>query len=232
VPRKIFVSYRRDDTGDAAGRVFDRLKTILPKNNIFFDVNVIAGGEDFEKKINDAIKESDAVLIFIGEKWVEPVPETGQVRLLEASDYVRAEVRAALARPILVLPILVAGASMPKPDQLPEDIRSVAKLNAMPLRHDSFDFDTKNILERILGLPKGEWPWEQKKPRWIDGWYAVCGVLASWLLLLFIAIVHTLVLRRPLEASMGLPLEYLAMTVVSILGGRIGWMYGRRRSHR
>jgi hypothetical protein len=203
---------------------------VLPRENIFFDVNTIAGGENFEKKIELAIEKSDAVLIFIGDKWVKPAPETGQVRLLEAVDYVRAEVRAALARPILVLPILVGGASMPKPDQLPEDIRPVVKLNTLPLRHDSFDDDTENILALIFGSTAKERLWEPTKPHWIDAWYAICGVLASWIFLLLIAVVHSWALRRPLEASIGLPLEYLAMAVVSILGGWIGWMYGRRRS--
>lgn len=226
----VFISYRRDDTGDSAGRVFDRLKYILPRENIFFDVDTIAGGEDFGKKIEDAIGKSDAVLIFIGDRWAESLPETGQVRLLETTDYVRAEVRAALARPILVLPILVAGASMPKPDRLPEDIRSVAKLNALPLRHNSFDYDTKIILERILGSASGEWPWEHKKPRWTDALYIIGGALACLVLLTFLVAFSDRVVGSPLEASIGTPLTDLILVVTPILGGLIGWIYTRRQS--
>jgi hypothetical protein len=228
--KTVFISYRRDDTGDSAGRVFDRLKYMLPRENIFFDVDTIVGGEDFGKKIEAAIGKSDAVLIFIGDRWTESLPETGQVRLLESTDYVRAEVRAALARPILVLPILVAGASMPKPDRLPEDIRSVTNLNALPLRHNSFDYDTKIILERILGSAPGEWPWEHKKPRWKDALYVIGGALASIVLLMFLIAFFVRVAGRPLEASVGTPLTVLILVVTPILGGWIGWICGRRQS--
>src|SRR6516164_953731 len=106
--KKVFISYRREDTGPAAGRVYDRLSRILSKFNVFFDVSTIGGGESFETTIVDAIARSDAALIFIGEKWLQPVQPTGKARVWEANDYVRAELRAALARPILVLPYSLA----------------------------------------------------------------------------------------------------------------------------
>jgi TIR domain len=226
--KRVFISYRRDDTGDSAGRVFDRLKYILPRKNIFFDVDTIAGGENFQKRIEDAIGKSDAVLIFIGDRWAESRPETGQTRLSEATDYVRAELRAALARTILVLPILVAGASMPKPDRLPEDIRSVTNLNALPLRHNSFDYDTKIILERILGSTPGEWPWERKKSRWRDALYVVGGVAVSVVLLMFIVAFYDRIVGLPLEASIGTSFTVLILVVTPILGGWLGWIYARR----
>ena len=59
--------------------------------------------------------------------------------------------RAALSRPLLVVPVLVGGARMPKPEQLPEDIRAITTKNALPLRHESFDDDTENIVAAVLG---------------------------------------------------------------------------------
>ena len=120
--KKVFISYRREDTAPAAGRVYDRLLRLLSKPNVFFDVSTIGGGEDFEKKIASEMGRSDAALIFIGREWLAPVQPTGNVRIWETDDYVRAEVRAALARRIFLLPVLVAGAQMPKPEQLPEDL--------------------------------------------------------------------------------------------------------------
>jgi len=79
--KKVFISYRREDTGPAAGRVYDRLSRILSKSNVFFDVSTIGGGENFEATIVDAIARSDAALIFIGEKWLQPVQPTGQARV-------------------------------------------------------------------------------------------------------------------------------------------------------
>jgi hypothetical protein len=71
--------------------------------------------QNFETTIVDSIARSDVALIFIGEKWLQPVQPTGKARIWEANDYVRAELHAALARPILVLPVLVGEAEMPKP---------------------------------------------------------------------------------------------------------------------
>ncbi|MGH6802750.1 MAG: toll/interleukin-1 receptor domain-containing protein, partial [Methyloceanibacter sp.] len=70
--KKVFISYRREDTGSAAGRVYDRLSRLLPKSNLFFDVNTIGGGEDFVRKIESEIGRSDVTLVFIGDKWLEP----------------------------------------------------------------------------------------------------------------------------------------------------------------
>jgi len=73
VSKKVFISYRREDTADAAGRVYDRLWRVLSKPNVFFDVSTIGGGENFKEKIVSAIGRSDAALIFIGREWLAPV---------------------------------------------------------------------------------------------------------------------------------------------------------------
>ena len=152
MPKKVFISYRREDTAAAAGRVYDRLSRLLSKPNVFFDVSTIGGGEDFAQRIASEIGKSDAALVFIGDKWLEKSSSGGGPRLCEPDDYVRAELRAALSRPVLVVPVLVGGARMPRPEQLPEDVRAVATKNALPLRHESFDEDTENIVPAVLGL--------------------------------------------------------------------------------
>src|SRR5580658_4466833 len=118
--KNVFISYRREDTGPVAGRVYDRLRLILSDSHLFFDVSTISAGEDFEKRIIAALGKSEVVLVFIGEKWLEPMHDTGKPRIWQAADFVRIEVREALRRPILIIPILVGRADMPKPDQLPE----------------------------------------------------------------------------------------------------------------
>ena len=64
--KRVFISYRREDTAPAAGRVYDRLCQLLSKPNVFFDVSTIAGGEIFDRKLMSEIERSDAVLVFIG----------------------------------------------------------------------------------------------------------------------------------------------------------------------
>ena len=162
MPKKVFISYRREDTAAAAGRVYDRLARVLAKPNVFFDVSTIAGGEDFVQRIAAEITKSDAALVFIGDKWLEQSAPGGRARIFEPDDYVRAELRATLSRPVLILPVLVGGAHMPKAELLPEDIRAITTKNALPLRHESFDDDTENIVAAVLGLKAGERAWEER----------------------------------------------------------------------
>jgi TIR domain len=229
VPKRVFISYRREDTAAAAGRVYDRLARLLTKANVFFDVSTIGGGEDFAQRIASEIGRSDAALVFIGDKWLEQVPPGGALRIAQPDDYVRAELRAALTRPLLVLPVLVGGAKMPKPEQLPEDIRAVTTKNALPLRHESFDDDTENIVAAVLGLSATERAWEDKGTLKAKIAYALGGALAVSALMLIGALVHFWLLARPLSASIGGPLTTLMLIACALLGALLGLRYEARR---
>jgi TIR domain len=229
VPKRVFISYRREDSADAAGRVYDRLSDWLSESNVFFDVSTIRGGEDFEKKIAFEIGRSDAALIFIGNKWLEPAHPTGKVRIWQADDHVRAEVRAALARAITVLPVLVAGARMPDPNQLPEDIRAITTKNALPLRHESFDDDTENIVRALGGGSARRRTWKDKGTLWSKVAYSVGGAIAASVIVVIGALVHFWVFARPLAASIGGPMMLLLLITGLIFGAWLGLSYETRR---
>lgn len=227
--KRIFISYRREDTGAAAGRVYDRLSRLLPRSNLFFDVSAIGGGEDFVQRIESEIGHSDAALVFIGDKWLEPTPSSEKGRLWEPDDFVRAELRAALVRPMLVLPILVAGAHMPKPEQVPEDVRAITAKNALPLRHESFDADTESIVAAVFGVSAKERAWEDKGKLWTKIAYGVGGAIAAAALMLVAALAHYWVLARPLSASIGGPLTTLLLIAATIGGFWLGLRYEARK---
>jgi hypothetical protein len=46
---QIFISYRREDASWPAGRMYDRLQSRFPHNEIFMDVDSIKPGIDFVK---------------------------------------------------------------------------------------------------------------------------------------------------------------------------------------
>jgi TIR domain len=241
VAKRVFISYRREDTAPAAGRVYDRLCHMLKKRNVFFDVSTILGGENFEEKIVVEIARSDTVLAFIGKKWLEPAQD-GKPRIWQPGDYVRAELHAALARDIRLLPVLVDGARMPAPDELPEDVRPITTRNALLLRHESFDDDTHNVVAAVLGVSARERPWEAKGRLTAKIATAILGAMA---LPVILALAHNILMAQALEKSisilMGQSLDSpiggaattLLLIVTALLGAGVGWRYPllRRRRH-
>jgi hypothetical protein len=227
VAKRVFISYRREDTAPAAGRVYDRLSQLLSKRNVFFDVSTIAGGEIFDRKLMSEIKRSDAVLVFIGKSWL--AVRGGRARLEEPGDYVRAEVSAALARSVLVLPVLVDGARMPLPDQLPDDIRPITSRNALLLRHESFDDDAENIVAAVLGVAAGARPWDDRGRLGMKLGYAAAGLIAAVTAMIVTAIVHFWVVGRPLSASIGEAATTLLLFAGAALGVVAGLGYEARR---
>jgi hypothetical protein len=230
--KRVFISYRREDTAPAAGRVYDRLSRVLAKADVFFDVNTIGFGEDFKKRIVAEIGRSHAALIFIGDKWLEEVPPARKIRIWDTNDYVRAEVREVLARSILVVPILVSGAHMPNPEQLPDDIKAITTKHAVSLRHESFDDDTEKIVAAILGADARERDWERQTSVWSRIVYAIGGAAAAAMLLILVALMHFWLLARPLSASIGAPMTVLTAVATISLGGWIGLLRAVRKRHR
>ena len=49
--RTVFISYRRDDSGYAAGRLFDRLSQHFGSDRIFMDIDTIELGIDFASEV-------------------------------------------------------------------------------------------------------------------------------------------------------------------------------------
>ena len=126
----VFISYRRDDAGGHAGRLFDHLVTRLGSDRVFMDIDAIAPGADFVAEIARAIESCHALVAVIGRRWLETTAE-GTQRLDDPEDFVRLEIATALTHGVSVFPILVDGGTMPSPAQLPDEIRSLARRNAI-----------------------------------------------------------------------------------------------------
>lgn len=136
---KITISYRRDDSMDITGRIFDRLTSRYGRETVFRDIDSIPPGLDFREHIQASIEDSDVLMVVVGPRWMGG-SRHGHPRIHAETDYVRIEVEAALNRHIPVIPLLVGGADMPQPSQLPENIREFAYRNAVQIASGR-DFD-------------------------------------------------------------------------------------------
>lgn len=171
---RFFVSYRREDSSAWAGRLRDALAVRFGEANIFQDVVAVRPGQDFTDAVDDALGHSDAALAVIGPHWLSATGPDGALRLAEQDDYVRSELRAALARPGLLIPVLVGGASMPAAAQLPDDLKPLALLQAVTLRDETWHADVDGLMRAVGGDPPAP-----RSRRWLVVLAAVGGVLAA-----------------------------------------------------
>lgn len=148
---KIFISYRRDDTGGYAGRMYDRLAAHFGPDHLFIDVDTLEPGEDFVQAIEERVGSCDALIAVIGNKWLISTDENGRRRLDDPNDFVRLEIATALERKVRVIPALVDGASMPSPLELPECLLPLARRNALQVSSTLF---TQSIELLIKSLEK------------------------------------------------------------------------------
>lgn len=149
--RGVFISYRRADTANAAGRLFDLLETRFG-DQAFMDVVTIRPGVNFVEEIRAALASCSVVVVLIGSRWLAP-PES---RKHGSEDFVRLEIAAAIEMGVTLLPVLVDDARVPAESELPDDLRPLALIEPMPLRHASFDRDAAGLCDLLLaraGVP-------------------------------------------------------------------------------
>jgi hypothetical protein len=145
----IFLSYRREDSEGQAGRLYDDLVAVFGSDSVFMDVTAIQPGRDFRKSIDQSLNSCGVFLSLIGRSWLTAKDTSGQRRLDDPADFVRIETGAALKRDIPVIPVLVQGASAPKPDQLPDDLKELAFRNAVELTHARWDSDLQVLIKAL-----------------------------------------------------------------------------------
>lgn len=145
---QIFLSYRRDDSADITGRIYDRLVQHFGKRAIFRDIDAIPLGVDFRVHIDQMVSQCNILLVIIGPVWIT-ITDTisGQRRLDDPEDFVRLEVESALARSIPVVPLFVRGATVPKENELPGRLKDIVYRNGIPIRPDP---DFHNDLDRLI----------------------------------------------------------------------------------
>ncbi|MGE5218868.1 MAG: toll/interleukin-1 receptor domain-containing protein [Chloroflexota bacterium] len=149
----IFISYRREDSAAYAGRLYDRLSARFGADQVFMDVDDIPPGADFAAHIGAKVGSCDALIAVIGRNWTDARDEAGKLRLSDPHDFVALEVAHALQRNILVIPALVGGAAMPKPEELRSNLKALAGRNAVTLNDQDFQRDADLLIHELEKIP-------------------------------------------------------------------------------
>ncbi|MBL0357076.1 MAG: CD225/dispanin family protein [Chitinophagaceae bacterium] len=156
IPGTIFINYRKDDSSWNALALYNELQKYFTKEQIFKDFNTILPGDDFVVSIDNALRKCDVLIVVVGKNWLQIKDVAGKRRLDDADDFVRLEIATALARGIQVIPVLFDDVPMPRPDELPDDMKALCRRQFIEIDSKRFDDDVRNLAEAIKKvLPDG-----------------------------------------------------------------------------
>ena len=137
----IVVNYRPDDTAGHARVLSERLAQHFGQENVH-----VAIGSRTEIDRQAQRGAECALLTLIGPAWVQSLKAGA---LAHTEDFTRREIESALRdRPESVIPVLI-DATMPEPEVLPRSLRGLCRMEAVHLRHVSFDVDLKSLISRL-----------------------------------------------------------------------------------
>jgi formylglycine-generating enzyme required for sulfatase activity len=147
---KIFISYRREESAHATGRIYDRLIQQFDRETVFKDVDSIPFGVDFRIHLDAQVAKCEVFLAVIGRDWIQNLGSTGRTRLDDPRDYVRIEIESALKRQIPVIPVLVSGATIPPAERLSPSIQDLSYRNGIAVRSDpDFHRDMDRLIDYL-----------------------------------------------------------------------------------
>jgi TIR domain len=148
---RIFISYRRQDCGNAAELMAQHLLRMKAVEQVFLDRESLAPGDAFRQSIADSIARSTHILVLIGKGWLGNSCVSSPPRISNSDDFVRMEVRLALNSGRMVIPLLVDEAQMPTEAELPLDIVGLTALNAFEIRSRFMTRDLNYMMFSLRG---------------------------------------------------------------------------------
>src|SRR5262249_22374 len=150
--RIVWISYRRRDRPEIAERIRDRLADAFDRDLQIQTGDHVPAGVLFVEYIAKQVSQCLALIVIIGPDWLGAEYSDGRRQLDDPWDTVSLEISSALQSNISVLPIVIDGARVPSPQQLPERLKPLVMRNAIAIRQNNFDDDVVG-LERLYRVP-------------------------------------------------------------------------------
>ena len=148
MPQKIFICYRRDDSG-MAGRIGDSLGIEFGRDGVFLDTDKLTLGRRFDSELMRTLNETDVFVAVIGRDWLQTLQQrqsSGQ------TDYVVEEIKEALRLQLSVIPLVVDDAELPDESFLPVEISNAMRWHGHNVRHESFRRDIDELIQAIYTI--------------------------------------------------------------------------------
>ena len=126
----IFIAYRQADTKAWAISLRDDLSEVFGDDQVFLDKDTLRAG-NWREQVQAALDRCKVVLVVIGPRWLTITDDQNRPRINLADDVHRQEIALALGRSdLMVIPVLVDDAPMPRAEQLPPDLRQLTDQQA------------------------------------------------------------------------------------------------------
>ena len=151
MPKKIFISYRRDDSAANALGIGQYLEHEFGSKNVFIDVDMRAG-TNFPSVLEQRLAECKVMLVLIGPNWLNAKDDLGNRRLDDPYDWVRLEIATALKHQITIIPVRINGTDLPLKSALPEDIRGLLNYQAVSVTHIGFRHEMAGLVRDIRAV--------------------------------------------------------------------------------
>jgi hypothetical protein len=143
------------------------------------DIDTIEAGGNFKEHIDEAVSKCAILIAVVGPSWASARDDQDRLRLSNSNDFVRLEIGTALRRDIAVLPVLVDGAKMPDPKDLPSDLSSFTERQALVLTDAAWDHGIDQLLKSVneaVQAPDAESQSVTKLATSVWQWWAVLNV--------------------------------------------------------
>jgi hypothetical protein len=148
---KVFVNYRVG-RGDGSAALIERgLTSRFGPGKIFRAGVSIPAGADFQREILKAVRHCEVLLAVIGPDWANLVRRGGPA-LEDEDDWVRREILEAFQAGVTVIPVLVGSAPRLTSDDLPPELRRLARCQDRRFSHASVDDDIDRLAKELIRL--------------------------------------------------------------------------------
>ena len=231
----IFISYRQADAKAWAISLRDDLAKVFGEDQVFLDKDTLQAG-NWRDQITHALDQCKVVLVVIGARWLTITDEQNRPRIHLPDDVHHQEVALALTQTdVTVIPVLVDEASMPRLEQLPEDLRKLCDQHARKI--GDTQGRRKADLEVLIQDIQKTGGIQRRVASKIDDESAATGRF-SWLKLdmhaLIIAFVLTFVVAIYAYSGGKLKLDELFVLLLFLyaLTKGVKWLWQKRRNNR
>jgi TIR domain len=153
---KIFINYRRADSGAWAQTLRNKLVAHFGEQAVFHDLTGVPLGARLRPFIAAHVADCVAMIPVIGPQWLKILRERSG---LDSPDHVFIEIEVALTYSKRIIPIMVEGAAMPTEADLPQSIRGLADCAGMALTPQHINAELEGLvahLGRIFETAKAE----------------------------------------------------------------------------